>query len=70
MEAKNVLIVTTTIPTHPFRNMQIVIQEVLLTRTQDFILQAGPGQTAGPGWSVCYIPTPVLTVNWVGLGWM
>ena len=29
MVAKNVLIVTTTIPTHPFRNIQIVIQEVL-----------------------------------------
>lgn len=43
---------------------------MLLTRTQDFILQAVLGQTAGPGWSVCYIPTPVLTVNWVGLGWM
>ena len=49
MVVKNVLIVTTTIPTHPFRNMQIVIQEVLLTRTQDFILLAVLGQTAGPG---------------------
>ena len=29
MEAKNVLVVTTTIPTHPFRNIQIEIQEVL-----------------------------------------